>query len=166
MQTPLGYCRINITKNVEINVSGEGEPDKIELLGSHIKRVPYIRFCTERQQPGGSEAPQARGPAAGWLADRSSPRQRKALAPPGRAEPGNQGGPHGRAESQVSPPLPFPSSQNQSRSATTQEPLTTKRLFTPAVRLRFIGLSQPSGPLGFVVTRPGRPSKTMSQRSH
>lgn len=97
MQIPLGHCRINIIKYVEINISGEGEHDKIELLGCHIKRVPYIRFCTERQQPGRGQRlrrPTAHGPAAGW------------------AKSGNQGGPDGRAESLVSPPLPFPSSQS------------------------------------------------------
>lgn len=48
----------------------------------------------------------ARGPQrGGW---RLLPETTQALAPPGRAKPGNQGGPHGQAGSQVKSHLHFP----------------------------------------------------------
>lgn len=71
----------------------------------------------------------------------------------GRAQLAGAGQTAGR-EAQVSPPLPFPSAEPS--SATTQEPLHHKdRSFSRPVRLKFIGLSQRSGPPGFVVRRSG-----------
>lgn len=111
MQTPLGHFRINMIKYLETNVSGKGEkPDKIQLVGSHIKCVPYIRFCTERQQPGRVRGAAGPRPCSGGGCSSSS--LRGALARRGGAERGSQGGPHGGAGSQVSPPLPFPSAQS------------------------------------------------------
>lgn len=73
----------------------------------------------------------------------------------GGAERCSQGGPDGGRGNQISPPLPFPSAQSPVPRPP-KSPSPQRERFFLWVRSKFIGLSQLSGPPGFVVP-PSRP---------
>ena len=82
MQTPPGYCKIHMNKYLEINLSGKrGEPDKIELVGSYIKHGSAPRGSNL----GGSQVPQALGPATEWLLHPEALPRREGQSPVARA---------------------------------------------------------------------------------
>lgn len=147
-------------KYLEINLSGKGgKGDKIQLFGSHIKYVPYVRFCTARQQPGRVRGAAGPRPCRGVAAH---PQAYAGRWPrPGEAERCSRGGPHGGAGSQVSPLLPFPSAQSPVPRPPKRAPHHGERFFSLRVRSKFIGLSQLSGSPGFVVpvSRPPRQNR-------
>ena len=117
--------------------------------------MPYIRFCTKRQQLGrvrGAEGPRPRSPEGD-----SSPTLRGAVAGPGWRQRCSRGGTNWQGGTPESH-LHFPFSSQNPIQRPPQNPLTTDRVsLFPLAGSKFIGLSQLSGPPGFVV-RPSGPS--------